>query len=106
MDVFLLDGHAHKALMFAYLPLFLTNARANHDVGLLAGLKFLVEIYEKLLRHKCLMLSGPTVRVDMSSLAMVMKDVEDVPTLRPSDVGSGGELRFSVRTWRPSQWLL
>ncbi|CAJ1390363.1 unnamed protein product [Effrenium voratum] len=82
MDVFLLDGHAHKALMFAYLPLFLTNARANHDVGLLAGLKFLVEIYEKLLRHKCLMLSGPTVRVDMSSLAMVMKDVEDVPTLR------------------------
>ena len=62
-DVFLLDGHEHKAFLFLYLPLFLTNARANHDLGLQGGLKFLAELYDKLLRHKCLTLPGPTVKV-------------------------------------------
>mmetsp|Transcript_333 Transcript_333/g.873 ORF Transcript_333/g.873 Transcript_333/m.873 type:complete len:1169 (+) Transcript_333:36-3542(+) len=81
-DVFLLDGHDHKAFLFLYLPLFLTNARANHDLGLTGALKFLVELYEKLIRHKCLNLQGPTVHVDLSTLAVVAKDVEDLPTLR------------------------
>ena len=103
-DVFLLDGHQHKAFLFLYLPLFLTNARANPDLGLQGGLKFLVELYDKLLRHKCLTLAGPTVKVvpcpcadvmttltilssgvhlrkDLSTLAVVAKDVEDLPTL-------------------------
>ena len=63
-DVFLLDGHEHKAFMFLYLPLFLANARSNPDLGLQGGLKFLVEIYDKLIRHKCLALAGPTVKVE------------------------------------------
>jgi len=81
-DVFLLDGHEHKAFMFLYLPLFLANARSNPDLGLQGGLKFLVEIYDKLIRHKCLTLAGPTVKVDLSTLAVVATDVEDLPTLR------------------------
>lgn len=82
LDIFLLDGHEQKTFMFVYLPLFLSNAKANHDVGLLGALSFLVEVYDRLLKHRCLMLTGPSVRVDMSSLAFVIKDVEDVPTLR------------------------
>lgn len=82
LDVFLLDGHEQKTFVFVYLPLFLANSRANHDVNLLGGLKFLVEIYDRLLQHRCLSLTGPSVMVDLSSMALVMKDVEDIPTLR------------------------
>ena len=31
LDVFLLDGHEQKTFVLLYLPLFLTNARANQD---------------------------------------------------------------------------
>lgn len=82
LDVFLLDGHEQKTFVFVYLPLFLANSIANHDVNLLGGLKFLVEIYDRLLQHRCLSLAGPSVMVDLSSVALVMKDVEDIPTLR------------------------
>lgn len=82
LDIFLLDGHEQKTFVFLYLPLFLANAKANHDVDLLGGLKLLVEIYDRLLQHRCLSLTGPSVVVDLSSLALVMKDVEDIPTLR------------------------
>jgi len=81
-DIFLLDGHEQKTFVFLYLPLFLTNAKVNHDVDLLGALKFLVEIYDRLLQHRCLMLTGPSVRVDLSSLALVVKDVEEISTLR------------------------
>ena len=47
LDVFLLDGHEQKTFVFVYLPLFLANSIANHDVNLLGGLKFLVEIYDR-----------------------------------------------------------
>ena len=57
-DIFLLDGHEQKTFVFLYLPLFLTNAKVNHDVDLLGALKFLVEIYDRLLQHRCLMLTG------------------------------------------------
>ena len=36
-DAFLLDGHEHKAFLFLYLPLLLTNARTNPDLGLQGG---------------------------------------------------------------------
>lgn len=44
---------------------------------------------DRLLQHRCLSLTGPSVVVDLSSLALVMKDVEDIPTLRafPEMVG-------------------
>ena len=47
LDIFLLDGHEQKTFVFVYLPLFLANAKANQDVDLLGGLKFLVEIYDR-----------------------------------------------------------
>ena len=171
LDIFLLDGHEQKTFVFVYLPLFLANSRANHDVNLLGGLKFLVEIYDRciifswsvceavdvshvykriffssyfiivriflgypswlfwmsevlffrLLQHRCLSLTGPSVMVDLSSMALVMKDVEDIPTLRPSSdlfsfqpgavpMGPDGTIWVCLKIVYPytqwSQWLM
>ena len=53
-EIFLLDGHLQKAFLFQYLPLFLSNAVNNTDLGLRSGLVFLVELYQTLLNHRCL----------------------------------------------------
>ncbi|CAJ1340269.1 unnamed protein product [Effrenium voratum] len=83
LEVFLTDGHLQKAFIFLYLPLFLTNAVANQDMGLRRGLQFLVELYNKLLNHRCLNNQDSyTVKVDISSLAAAVKDVDDVRVLR------------------------
>ncbi|CAJ1390353.1 unnamed protein product [Effrenium voratum] len=81
-EIFLLDGHMHKAFIFLYLPLFLTNCTGNEDLGLKCGLQFLVELHHKLIDHRCLNQTGPTVKVDISSLASLAEDVEDLRTLR------------------------
>lgn len=81
-EIFLLDGHTHKAFMFMYLPLFLTNAMGNKGLGLRAGLQGLVELYNKLLKHQCLKEDVSTVKVDMSALANLAKGVDDYKLLR------------------------
>jgi len=81
-EIFLLDGHLQKAFIFQYLPLFLTNAMENTDLGLRCGLQFLVELYGKLLDHRCLSHAGPTVRVDIYSLASIVAEVDSLRTLR------------------------
>ncbi|CAE7207557.1 unnamed protein product [Symbiodinium pilosum] len=81
-EIFLLDGHLHKAFIFQYLPLFLTNAIENSDLGLRGGLQFLVELYGKLLDHRCLTATGPTVKVDIYSLASIVAEVDGLRTLR------------------------
>eukprot|EP00439_Symbiodinium_sp_Y106_P006292 s2847_g1.t1 len=74
-EIFLTDGLYHKAFIFLYLPMFLTNAVANLDLGLRRGLQFLVELYNKLLMHRCLSAEVYTVKVDISSLAALAKEV-------------------------------
>lgn len=84
----------------------------------------------RLLQHRCLMLTGPSVMVDLSSLAVVMKDVEDIPTLSTLAehyipwalhrlLGGGlcqitcwdtfredkGTLWYLPTPWRPNCWL-
>ncbi|CAE7411919.1 AKT1 [Symbiodinium natans] len=81
-EIFLSDGHYDKAFIFQYLPLFLTNAMANPGLGLRRGLQFLVELYGKLMNHRCLNQDGSTVTVDISSLATMAKDIEDLKLLR------------------------
>jgi len=82
-EIFLLDGHLQKAFLFQYLPLFLSNAVNNTDLGLRSGLVFLVELYQTLLNHRCLShFAGPTVTVDIFSVAAVTTEVEDLRTLR------------------------
>jgi len=81
-EIFLTDGLYHKAFIFLYLPMFLTNAVANLDLGLRRGLQFLVELYNKLLMHRCLSAEVYTVKVDISSLAALAKEVDDVRLLR------------------------
>ncbi|CAE7314496.1 unnamed protein product [Symbiodinium natans] len=81
-QVFLTDGLYNKAFIFLYLPLFLTNAVANQDLGLRRGLQFLVELYTKLVNHRCLNQEAFTVKVDISSLASLAKEIDDVRLLR------------------------
>ncbi|CAE7266204.1 unnamed protein product [Symbiodinium pilosum] len=81
-EVFLTDGLYHKAFIFLYLPLFLTNAVANQDLGLRRGLQFLVELYTKLVNHRCLNQEAFTVKVDISSLASLAKEIDDFRLLR------------------------
>lgn len=82
-EIFLLDGHLQKAFLFQYLPLFLSNAVNNTDLGLKNALVFLVELYETLLNHRCLThFTGSTVTVDIFSLAAVATEVEDLRMLR------------------------
>lgn len=82
-EIFLLDGHLQKAFLFQYLPLFLSNAVSNTDLGLKNALVFLVELYETLLNHRCLThFTGSTVNVDIFSLAGVATEVEDLRMLR------------------------
>lgn len=81
-QVFLTDGLYQKAFIFLYLPLFLTNAVANQDLGLRRGLQFLVELYTKLVNHRCLNQEAFTVKVDISSLAALAKEIDDVRLLR------------------------
>jgi len=81
-QVFLTDGLYQKAFIFLYLPLFLTNAVANQDLGLRRGLQFLVELYTKLVNHRCLNQEAFTVKVDISSLASLAKEIDDVRLLR------------------------
>mmetsp|Transcript_3355 Transcript_3355/g.7926 ORF Transcript_3355/g.7926 Transcript_3355/m.7926 type:complete len:475 (+) Transcript_3355:2-1426(+) len=81
-EIFLLDGHTYKAFIFQYLPLFLTNAIGNSDIGLCGGLRLLVELYAKLLDHQCLGQAGSTVKVDIFSLASAVGQVDGLRTLR------------------------
>jgi len=81
-EIFLSDGHYDKAFIFQYLPLFLTNAMANQGLGLRRGLQFLVELFAKLMNHRCLNQDGSTVTVDISSLATMAKDIDDLRLLR------------------------
>lgn len=59
-EIFLLDGHLQKAFLFQYLPLFLSNAVNNTDLGLKNALVFLVELYETLLNHRPLAVKSLT----------------------------------------------
>ena len=55
----------------------------------------------RLLQHRCLSLTGPSVMVDLSSMALVMKDVEDIPTLRPLS-----DLFLSRRCFDGTRWTI
>ncbi|CAE7370681.1 unnamed protein product [Symbiodinium natans] len=82
LELFLTDGHDDKAFIILYLPLFLANAMANPQLGLRCGLQFLVELYSKLLAHRCLNQDGSTVKVDISSLAASAKTIDNARLLR------------------------
>ena len=45
------------------------------------GLQFLVELYTKLVNHRCLNQEAFTVKVDISSLAALAKEIDDVRLL-------------------------
>lgn len=92
-DIFLLDGHEQKTFVFLYLPLFLTNAKVNHDVDLLGALKFLVEIYDRLLQHRCLMLTGLGPRSMSSGFPMDFR----ISNPKPCEVHRSG--------WICHHWL-
>jgi len=82
LELFLSDGHDDKAFILLYLPLFLANATANPDLGLRHGLQFLVDLYTKLMAHRCLNQEASTVTVDISSLASAAKNVDGARLLR------------------------
>ena len=158
-EIFLLDGHLQKAFLFQYLPLFLSNAVNNTDLGLRSGLVFLVELYQTLLNHRCLgpkwstifwkkftnsdatreamkhhetswtssvkqqdsqdfgckqkaltprclsHFAGPTVTVDIFSVAAVTTEVEDLRTLRlgnqdePREESDSKLVAIKVNVW-------
>jgi len=81
LDVFLMDGHHHKAFVFCYLPLFLTQAINNPALGLKVALAFIVDVYHKLIAHRCFDRTGPTVQVDIGAIAMVLEEVDEQRTL-------------------------
>ena len=124
-------GHVLQAFIFLYLPLFLTNAVANQDLGLrpLAarpllvitlpirsvqsvqsmqcvhpgrGLQFLVELYTKLVNHRCLNQEAFTVKVDISSLASLAKEIDDVRLL--SGLAAWHRVPFCSCSSRPSRF--
>ncbi|CAE7481846.1 unnamed protein product, partial [Symbiodinium sp. CCMP2456] len=82
LELFLTDGHADKAFILLYLPLFLANASANPELGLRHGLQFLVELHTKLMAHRCLNQEASTVTVDISSLASAAKSIDGARLLR------------------------
>eukprot|EP00438_Fugacium_kawagutii_P020269 Skav228747 [mRNA] locus=scaffold4149:43879:47115:- [translate_table: standard] len=80
-EIFLADGFNQNAFVFMYLPVLLIKAMRNPNLGLSKGLQFLVEIYQKLMAHRCFNQNGPTVCVDLGSVALIMEEADDLRTL-------------------------
>eukprot|EP00438_Fugacium_kawagutii_P026399 Skav216157 [mRNA] locus=scaffold3788:116554:118065:+ [translate_table: standard] len=79
-EIFLADGFHQNAFVFSYLPMLLRKAAGNPKLGLKTGLQFLVEIYQKLIAHRCFT-QASTVVVDLGSVALIMEEADDLRTL-------------------------
>merc|ERR1712032_832197 len=66
----LADGISRKAFMFTFLPLYLSNARANEAVGLGRALAMLAEVVEMLhLRKTMEHTDAMVITINLSDLA-------------------------------------
>ncbi|CAK0788219.1 unnamed protein product [Prorocentrum cordatum] len=74
VEWFLRDGMADSTFTFKFLPQYLANAKSNRAVGILEALMVLLDFIERLLECGC-MDSGSNVIVDMSDLAVIVKEV-------------------------------
>eukprot|EP00930_Biecheleria_cincta_P047309 TRINITY_DN32770_c0_g1_i1.p1 TRINITY_DN32770_c0_g1~~TRINITY_DN32770_c0_g1_i1.p1 ORF type:complete len:1180 (-),score=179.07 TRINITY_DN32770_c0_g1_i1:235-3612(-) len=78
-EFLLVDGIQSQSFIMAFLPQFLANARANLALGLKSGFVILADFLERLHANRCFVKAESlTVKVDMSSLASLLVEVDSL----------------------------
>eukprot|EP00443_Scrippsiella_acuminata_P069811 CAMPEP_0115373794 /NCGR_PEP_ID=MMETSP0271-20121206/1619_1 /TAXON_ID=71861 /ORGANISM="Scrippsiella trochoidea, Strain CCMP3099" /LENGTH=720 /DNA_ID=CAMNT_0002796815 /DNA_START=51 /DNA_END=2210 /DNA_ORIENTATION=- len=104
MDNLLADGIQERAFVFAFLPLYFANAKANIAVGLQRALLVLVDLLEVLRFEGCAEEAGSyNIVVDLQEVAAFAKDAVNPRVFQATAahvklVQSGSEVQILVAT--------